>query len=94
MGEKVHVKSISKMLKMNAHKRKCLAYEQREVEAAASISLSLGKQFDIQEFRWNFVPLGVSLGHKKSVEVGLLSKCLLYVTGDLHSFRLKNKKLF
>lgn len=28
-----------------------VADEQREVEAAASISPSLGKQFDVQEFR-------------------------------------------
>lgn len=42
-GRIVHMKCISKMLKVNARKRKCLADEQREVEAAESISPSLGK---------------------------------------------------
>jgi len=42
-GRKVHVEHISKMLKVNVHKRKCTADEQREVEAAESISPSLGK---------------------------------------------------
>lgn len=45
------MKCISKMLKVNVCKRKCLADEQGEVEAAESISPSLGKQFGIQEFR-------------------------------------------
>jgi len=60
-GRKVHVKSISKMLLVNEHKRKCLSDEQQKAEVAESITPSLGKQFDIQEFRWNFVPIRVSL---------------------------------
>jgi len=50
-GRKVHVKSISKMLLVNEHKRKCLSDEQQKAEVAESITPSLGKQFDIQEFR-------------------------------------------
>lgn len=48
---KVHVKSISKMLLVNEHKRKCLSDERRKVEVAESITPSLQKQFDIQESR-------------------------------------------
>lgn len=78
-GRKVHVKSLSKMLLVNEYERKCLSDEQRKGEVAESITPSLGKQLDIQEFRWNIVPLGVSFGRRKSVEVGFLSKKAYYV---------------
>lgn len=73
LWELYQINSISKMLLVNEHKRKCLSDEQRKVEVVESITLSLGKQFDIQEFRWNFVPLGVSCGHRESVELRFLS---------------------
>lgn len=47
----MHVKSLSKMLLVNEYERKCLSDEQRKVEVAESITPSLGKQLDIQEFR-------------------------------------------
>lgn len=92
-GRKVHLKVLSKMLLVNEHERNCLSDEQRKVEVADSITPSLGKQHDIQEFRWNIVPLGVSFGCKKSVEVGFLSKKVCYVLLETYIL-FKNRSFY